>query len=103
MCNLLAVDGVHDPGVASINAGKIVRSTVVAWYCESYPLAVESVTRNNFSRRRKSFQATRSLRVFSKSLIGCCNLLSCVCVLQVMLPQKTSPFSSGNVFAGIPV
>ena len=22
MCNLLAVDGIHDPGVASINAGQ---------------------------------------------------------------------------------
>jgi len=39
MCNLLAVDGVHDPGVASINAGKSFHSMLLVLcfssFCES--------------------------------------------------------------------
>jgi len=29
MCNLLAVDGIHDPGVASINAGRFLLLSIL--------------------------------------------------------------------------
>jgi len=49
MCNLLAVDGVHDPGVASINAGTSAQLMLLAcFFCICFFLCISNVLCNCF-------------------------------------------------------